>query len=525
VAIDKNLFLSGVVEKYDQRLLKGRVEIEGNVISCIAKEITLLDDTKLTKDNFISRDGRFYFGLINELRKKGFNTVDEVTILSNMKEAVIDAFNERGGYDSLSHMIEVINTSNFDTYLENLYKSDLLLKLNLDDFPLFKKMNIKGKEVVPFELFQRMKPEQIIDFYDTRLSGYDLGESSEIIEEEDIFFEDDWEDKLEENAEIGTPYDVCGVDINGDIINGFSFMSRQTIGLHAGLMFLAGFSGVGKSTIFVTLIMALLYRGEKIIILSNEERIHKFKIKFMVFLLARYCRYYKCTKSKLTTGDLTAEDRKQIKLAKKYFNENYKGCLKFVSINSNDMTLIKKKIRDAHLRYGFTGYLVDTFKLSDDAFGGERQDLSLVKDSRELHNLSMKYNLIGMCSCQCAERFKGTLNLTASVLSSSKQVKEVLCQLLMCRTLYNDIELDPKSKYFCHPFRMENVGTKDKPNWVEKPYDLDPTGVYIVVAVEKNRDGQDTGSNGVSYILKFDGHLSVFREVAQARIQHGIIQG
>lgn len=522
MAIDKNLFITGIIDQYDERLLKNRITIEGNLIACFVKDTTLLQDIKLDAKKFYTKDGRFYFSLINKLVGQGYNNVDEITILSSMSEDVILAFNDRGGYDVLANMAEIINTSNFDMYLDNFYKSNLLCQLYSDGFNLFNEITINNKKVVPFNLFSKMKSDQIIDFYDMKLAGYDLGQSSEVIEEEDIYFEDDWEDKLEENSEMGTEYDICGVDINGDNINGFKYMSNQTMGLHHGnLMMLAGFSGVGKSTIFVTLIMALLYRGEKIIILSNEERIQKFKVKFMAFLLARHCRYFRCTKGKLSTGNLTDEDRKQIKKAKKYFNDNYKGCLKFVSINSNDMSLIKKKIRDAHLRRGFTGFLLDTFKLSDDAFGGERQDLSMVRDSRELHMLAMKYDLIGMCSCQCGERFKGTLTLTANVLAGSKQTKEILSQLLMCRSLYNEEELNPKSKYYCSPFRLVHKNGK----WYEEEYVPDPSETYIVVAVEKNRDGTDTGSNGVSYLLKFDGHLSVFREVAQVRCKHGIIQG
>lgn len=524
MSINKKDFLSGVYEKYDERLLEGRITIEGNLIACFVKDTTLLQDTKIDSKKFYTKDGKFYFGLISKLLGMGYNTIDEVTILSSMNENIIDAFNERGGYETLSNMAEVINTSNFDTYLDNFYRSNLLCQLYADGFDLFNKIEIGDKQVVPFNLFQKMKPDQIIDFYDMKLAGYELGESSEVIEEEDIFFEDDWEDKLEENSEMGTPYDVCGIDIKGEQIKGLKYLSNQTMGLHPGnLMMLAGFSGVGKSTIFVTIIMGLLYRGEKVILISNEEKIQKFKIKFMAFLLARYCKYYKCTKSKLSIGDLNAEDKRQIKLAKKYFNKNYKGCLKFVSINSNDMSLIKKKIRDAHLRYGFSAYLLDTFKLTDDAFGGERQDLSLVKDSRELHQLAMKYNLIGMCSCQCGERFKGTLTLSANVLAGSKQTKEILSQLLMCRTLYNEEELNKSSKYYCHPFKRENIGNKEQPKWEETEFTPDPTGVYIVVAVEKNRDGLDTGSNGVSHLLKFDGHLSTFREVCLVKTKHGML--
>lgn len=517
-----DVFLRGIKDRYPEELLKGRMEIEGNLIACLAKELTLIDDAKLKNSNFISKDGKFYFGLINDMRKKGFNYIDEVTILSNSSESVIEQFEARGGYEALSNMMDVVSLSNFDIFLDQLYRENLLCSLYDDGFNLFKEIKVKDKNVVPIKLLRKLTSAQVIDFYDTIVSGYDAGQSSEVMEEEDIDFDDSWVEELEEGGDLGVPYDICGTDIYGNDINGFQYLSNQTLGLHKGhLMMLAGFSSVGKSTIFVTLIMALLYRGEKIVVISNEEKIQKMKVKLMMWMLARYCRYFKLTKSKLASGNLTEEDKKEIKKAQKYWNDNYKGMLKFISINTNDISLIKKKIRDAHLKYGFTGFLLDTFKLSDDSFGGERQDLSLVRDSRELHNLAMKYNLIGMCSCQCGERFKGTLTLTANVLAGSKQTKEILQQLFMCRSLYNEEELNPKSKYYCQPFRMKKVNDK----WESEPYEPDPDGVYVVLTVEKNRDGIDTPSNGVSYLLKFDGQWSTFKEVAQIKCKHGIIQG
>ena len=38
-------FITGVKEKYPAQLLKGRIEYEGNVISCFFKDMLLLDDT------------------------------------------------------------------------------------------------------------------------------------------------------------------------------------------------------------------------------------------------------------------------------------------------------------------------------------------------------------------------------------------------------------------------------------------------------------------------------------------------
>lgn len=517
---DKRLFIAGVVDKYDRRLLENRITKEGNVIACLSKDLTILEDNKLEKTDFITKDGRFYFGLIKSLKTKGFNTLDEVTILSNFNDEIIERFKEMGGIQTLNHMASIVSLNNFDTYLENLIKSNLLNKLYLDGFNLFNEIEIKDKKIKPFDLFQKMTSEQIIDFYDMRLSGFNTGEQSDVLEDEDISFNETFLDELEEGNDVGTSYADCGLDINGDQINGLRFLSNQTLGLHKKyLMMIAGFSSVGKSTIFITIIMSLLSQGEKVLIISNEEDVRRFKIKFICWILARYNRYFKLTKSKITAGNINEEDRRQLKIAMAYFNDNFKGKVKFVGIGNTDVNIMKKKIRNAHLRQGYSAFLIDTFKISEKSMTTERQDLALVRDSRELHNLCKKYNLIGMCSVQCSERFKGNLTLGAYCLSNSKQVKEILSQLFMMRTAYPE-EFDPNSKYYCSPFRLKKVDDK----WIEEEYVPNPENVYVIMCIEKNRDGVDTPSNGVSYLLEFQGQYSVFKEVAQVRTKHGLIQ-
>ena len=68
--IDINEFITGVKEKYPAQLLKGRVQIEGNVISCFFKDMLLLDDTIFEQKDFVTVDGLFYFSLLKNLRIK-----------------------------------------------------------------------------------------------------------------------------------------------------------------------------------------------------------------------------------------------------------------------------------------------------------------------------------------------------------------------------------------------------------------------------------------------------------------------
>lgn len=513
-------FITGVKEKYPAQLLKGRIEYEGNVVSCFFKDMLLLDDTTFEKDDFITVDGRFYFSLLKDLRKKGFYSLDEITILSNSKQEVIDRYEDCGGWDSIQHQMDIINTQNFDTYIDILYRENVMLRMCDDGINLLKEINIKDKKVILLKLFRKMTAEEVTDWYEARISTYGTGYSSKILEEEEIDFDDEFIESCAEGEENGVPFDIAGYDKNGEEINCFPFLSRQIMGLLEGtLTMMGGFSSAGKSTWWITVLMALLYYDRKILIISNEENIKKFKIKFMVWLLGKRNRYFKLTKKKMSVGDINKESREQLKDVQTFWRKNYKGRVKFIAMNDADMAVVKKKVRENVLKFGYDTVLYDTFKIQESDFSSSRQDLSLVRDSRELDKLAKKYNLIMLASVQLAEYMKGKLFLDASCLSNAKQTKEILENLFLMRTVYAE-ELDEKSKYYCHPFRLKKINDK----WIEEEYKADPNAVWRMLFVEKTRNGNNSSDTGIAYLLKFSGDHSIFREVAQCRPKHGEIR-
>ena len=480
----------------------------------------LIDDTIFEQKDFVTADGLFYFSMLNQLRNKGFYSLDEVTILSNLSQDAIDRYEDMGGWDSIQHQIDIINTQNFDTYIDILYRENILLHMHSDGFNLLKEIDVSGKKIIPIKLFRKMTAEEVTDWYDARISSYGTGYSSKVLEEEEIDFDDEFIESCQEGEENGVPFDIAGYDINGEEINCFPFLSRQIMGLLEGTFtMMGGFSSVGKSSWWVTVLMALLYYDRKILIISNEESVKKFKVKFMVWLLGKRNRYFKLTKKKMTSGDISSESRNQLTQVQQFWRENFKGRVKFISINDADMKVVKKKIRENVLRYGYDCVLYDTFKIQESDFEGTRQDLSLVRDSRELDKLAKKYNIIMLASVQLAERLKGKLFLDSSVLSNSKQIKEILENLFLMRTVYDE-ELDEKNKFYCRPFRLKKVNDK----WIEEEYIPDRNAVYRALFVEKTRNGNNSSDTGVAYLLKFDGDHCIFREVAQARFKHGEIK-
>lgn len=479
-----------------------------------------MDDLELKKEDFITNDGRFYYEMLAQLRKKGFYSLDEITILSNMNDGVIERYEACGGWESIQHQIDIINDKNFDTYIDILYRENIMLHMVDDGIDLLHAVDVNGKKVVLLKLFRKMDADSVQDWWDARITSYGTGYSSKVLEEEEIDFDDEFIDNCKEGLENGVPFDIAGYDINGEEMNCFPFLSRQINGILEGTTtMMGGYSSAGKSTWWITVLMALLHYDRKILIISNEENIKKFKIKFMVWLLGKRNRYFKLTKKKMTSGDINSESRKQLTDVQKYWRENYKGKVKFIAIADADMSLVKKKIRENVLRYGYDTVLYDTFKIQGGDISSARQDLSLVRDSRELDKLAKKYNIIMLASVQLAEYTKGKLFLDASILSNAKQIKEQLENLFLMRTVYTE-ELDEKSKYYCHPFRLKKVNDK----WIEEEYKPDTSAVWRMVFTEKCRTGANSSDNGCAYLLKYDGDHCIFRETCQCRPKHGEIR-
>ena len=190
--IDKNAFLKGVTEKYPEELLEGRITVEGNVCASIFKDPLLLDENKLEPSDFLTKDGRFYFGLAKSLRKSGLVVFDEVGILSNSSENVIERFEDLGGFDTIENMTGIISLQNWDTFSDTLNRENIILKLYNNGFNLLKEVEYKDKKVIPIKLFRKMTSEQVLDWYDAFLSSYSTGYSSIVLEDEMIDIDDDF---------------------------------------------------------------------------------------------------------------------------------------------------------------------------------------------------------------------------------------------------------------------------------------------------------------------------------------------
>lgn len=515
----KELFISGICEKYDERLLENRLTTEGNVVGCLLSDLTLYDDAGLDQNDFITCHGRALFSIGKNLREKGFSLFDEITLISNSTPEVIEKVNDEfGGYKNIQNVIEAVNTKNWDAFLDTLNKSNILLTLYKKNFNVLSEIELNnGKRVTPIKLFEKMTAAEVIEFYEGTLSSLETKvNSSKIVEESFVDFEPEFIEKLINHEEMGVDFGSC-VDAQGNEFKTFPFMSNNLLGVKRGTINAwAAHSGVGKSSYMITVIMSLISKGERVLLISNETQVADIKIMFLIWTLTRCFNYWKLSKRKLIAGRLTEEDKIKIKEARAWYKEKYAKSIKIVTLADADAHLTCQIIKKHILRDAVSCFVVDTMKLSTSDNMNDSVWLSLVKDTRQMTEICLKYNVIGILTIQLALATQNRAWLDSSCLSNSKAIKETLSNLIMFRKV-NPAELDEHSPFYIHPFRSRQ---KEDGTWFEEPYKPDPTKAWRVAFIDKNRKGVDSGDDGVCYLMRFDGDFVGVYETAKCRPTH-----
>ena len=438
-----DVWISGVESKYPAALLEGRLNTEASAIGLIWKDPLILDETKLSANDFLSVDGRFYFEVAKQLRSKNLMEFNEVAVISNLEPNVLERFQEKGGYKEINNIASIVSEKNKDSILDSLSKCNIILRLYNRGFNLEKEMVIGNTKTTPLEYFKGLKAGQIIDWYDAQLCKvYDGGYDANLLEDEDILITDDFIQELADAKEYGIPYAKAGKDCDGKDINVFPYLSSLTLGFtKKASHYVSGFSSSGKTSFWSSCIMSMAIQ-EKVLVICNEQSSKIWKMNMLLFILYKYYHYTDVTKSKLMSGYFR-KDAKQVEMvnkAKDYFNEHYKGRIHFIQLAENNFDIVKSKIRYYALQLGYGVVIFDTLKIADsnrrnDSLAGWEE---LVQYSRDLDILAKKLNICMCCSVQLAQNQKGSLFLGSQMLSGAKGMVEQLDTLLCLRDVYKE---------------------------------------------------------------------------------------
>lgn len=532
-------FITGVVDQYPQELLRNRLTVEGNLIACLFADPSLFDDLKnVGEDNFVSRHGRLLFGVVKYLREKGFNVIDEVTILSNCPEEVLDRLKSVGGWKTIQKLASTVDLKNWDAIFDAFNKSNIILKLHRNGFNLLDKIKIDGTVIRPIDLFSgpEANSQFVLNWYEDFLVGMSLNNTSvsnKIISDSPSIIgrdfierlkkqkeENDNEDELDIKKKSKFSFATAGQNINGETISMLPYLSNFIDGLkRKTTSAIAAHSGCGKTMLMVNIVFALLANGLSGVFVSNEMSRDELHTMILLVVLTRQLDYWKITKKKLTNGDMTDEEWKKLDEAQAWWDNNYGKRLDIVDMSDADSSVTYDIIKKKAIRKNIDFFVVDTLKLTIEDGRNDSPWMNLIKDSRGLDSLAKKYEMIGLYSIQLAPASVGVLFPDASALANGKQSKEVLSNLIMLRKAYRE-EFDNGGPYDFEPFRtMKNDdGTSSDVRQVIS--DEDKAKTWRVVIIDKCRSGADSGDTGVGFLYKLTGDFCKWGEPYKVRPKH-----
>ena len=446
-------------EKILNKINKDREKVEASFVFCLWKNPLLYDDFKnMNDDIFISRDSKFFYNLGKAIRNKGANVFDAITVSNFISSSpkISELYNNYGGWNEVQELMDLVDADNYRAYYDDLEKRNNLAIV----YDKYEKMfdNV--------EQFNNATSNDLYEALDLLNNSLALGNKESPIETL-VITEDDIT-QFSKGEDVGLNYSKFAPLLN-----------YTTLGIPVGDIFLlAGHSGNGKSSFTFELCISLVKEGNSVCILSNEMKIKTYKNMLLSHILVNDLKYWKLTRKKIKIGKFTDEDREMLEKARKISEEKY-SKLYFIQLFDNDSNIIIRHMKKINRLNGVSCFLWDTFK-SDDV--SDKMWQQLLMSSRKVFNLISKENWSLICTFQLALYTQNQRYLDASCLSTSKQIKEVVSELIMIRKLWNDEYTGEAND--CKPYRYKEGKKED--------IQLDPDKTYIVAFIDKTRNDENS---------------------------------
>lgn len=501
--------------------MEERSLLESLILSCIYKDITLI--TEVNEDFFSNDKCKFYFCLIKEMSKNA-KEVDELSVVSWVGvNGLTQVFENYGGYTSIKNLLQLDSkVSNFESYLDSLKKILVLDSYGHLGIDFNKDFEIEYKQVNPIKAMPLLNCEEFSDLLMNIVVGKALKVQTEEYKAEQIFFSDEeMYDKLNNIQHNGTSFDITlrytDFEKNDErYIQSFKILNDVLNGIHSGNgnFQISGFSGTGKSTITLSILMGMVESGRKILLVSNEQEVSYFKDILSAYVCNHIYRCYSISRKKISNNSLDDEEKRVLAMANEFIKEKYKDSLMFLGVGDFDLPKIFKYVKRLKLMGLCDTLVLDTMKPDSEALGNSGQSaLNLVETSRNLDKFGRENGIITICTSQLATYAESQGYLNASVLSQGKASKEVAGVLLLFRNVYSSIELNKDNeKYFLKPYvwKYDEIKKKSFKQYltiteggVSQPWDknsCDKDGKYLLCFVDKNR----FGANGSIILYQTD---------------------
>lgn len=445
-----------------RQILEYKLGAEASIVSMIYKNPDLLRETNLELNDIHNNCWRVYFAIAYDMIvNEKMATLSEVDIglyLEKHSKLADKYYNEYGGYQTIENASAYIKEENFDSYVRDLRKWNVVARLVKYGFPCDK---ARLSEICD------MSAEELYDEYTVYLNDIFANIDNNIKSYNGFADMKNLIDELDAGKNVGIPFANC------DILN------RETGGMLGGnIIGFGAASGVGKSTLSINYIFpSMLKYNLKALFIINEEDQNKFKKEAIVWYCSNILKH-PIPKRVLRDGNFDKDTKEVLYKAAEWFeNQKENHNITIIPLEQYTARTVIKLIKK-YTKMGCDVICLDTLKESYDARDKESWK-SLMTDCVDFYDCIKHTNTCMVITYQLVKN--KSKYLTNADIGISKGILDIFSlNIFFRRPLQTEYEGGKDELYCYNPIKNSNSRLEFK---------LHKDKHYMIGFISKNRHG------------------------------------
>jgi replicative DNA helicase len=445
-----------------KQILEYKLGAEASIVSMIYKNPDLLRETNLQLNDIHNNCWRVYFEIARDLivneKKVTLSEVDIGLYLEKHPKLADKYYNEYGGYQTIENAGFYIKEENFDSYVRDLRKWNVVARLVKHGFPCDK---ARLSEICD------MSAEELYDEYTVYLNDIFANIDNNIKSYNGFDGMRELIDELDAGKNVGIPFANC------DILN------RETGGMLGGnIIGFGAASGVGKSTLSINYIFPSIVKHDlKAVFVINEEDQNKFKKEALTWYCSNVLKH-PVPKRVLRDGNFDKETKEALYKAAEWFeNQKEKRHITIIPLEQYTARTVIKLIKK-YTKMGCDVIVLDTLKESSDARDKESWK-SLMTDCVDFYDCIKHTNTCMVITYQLVKN--KSKYLTNADIGISKGILDIFSlNIFFRRPLQTEFEGGKDELYCYNPIKNSNSRIEFK---------LNKDKHYMIGFISKNRHG------------------------------------
>jgi replicative DNA helicase len=465
-----------------------KLSSEANIVASIFKNPDLLYNIDLKLEDFSNNIWRCWFAVADGLvLKEKKPSLDEISVGIYLEKhlKLKEKIEEYGGYSTIQDATSYINLDNFDSYVNDVKKFNILLKLLKYGFPVSENLS-SYIDKTSSEIYEELELLLNHTFLNAESNVKSYNAFDNIFE---------YVNELNEGADIGLP--LYGADI----------LNAEIGGMHKGnIIGLGASSGCGKSYLaFNYLVPSCIQYNEPVVFIINEEDHKRFQKELLVWV-ANNIYGTELNKYTLRNGHFSDSVLGTLKQCAKWIEDKKdQHLLTIVPLQTYTVDLAIKVIKKYSSAMGVSYFVLDTMKES--ANSHDEIYRSMLRDSVKLYDTikPTNRNVALLITYQLNKASLKMRKLTSNEIGMSKGILDVFSVNIMARKPNADEYEGQPKELKC--FRLEG---KNK-----IPFGLKEGKQYLILFITKNRYGK---ADSYEIVAEVDFGKDYYKEIGYTLI-------